>query len=339
MHIHACTHTHSTQRAARSAQHAARSTHLLWRHREVQHAEVLAQAVPHKHTAGVQQVVQLQVRRLERHQVVRGAGGVQVTCVCVCVCACVCVRVCVRVRVRVWSCGCVCVRVWSCGCVCVCACACVELWLCVCVCACVELWLCVCVCACACVELWLCVCTCVELWLCVCVRVWNCGCVCVRVWSCGCVCVCVCVCGVVVVCVCVWSRPTTTTPSRNHAQCVAHSQPAPSHARITPPTGPDAAPLGQVVSHGLHTRHIVVDERGASSWPLATQHAHTRQRQPGEVCVCVCLRVCVCVCNSLRNSLPAQRCVALPLPCGPHTARHVHTHAATTHTHTHTWRA
>jgi hypothetical protein len=291
MHIHACTHTHSTQRAARSAQHAARSTHLLWRHREVQHAEVLAQAVPHKHTAGVQQVVQLQVRRLERHQVVRGAGGVQVTCVCVCVCACV------------------------------------------------ELWLCVCVCACACVELWLCVCTCVELWLCVCVRVWNCGCVCVRVWSCGCVCVCVCVCGVVVVCVCVWSRPTTTTPSRNHAQCVAHSQPAPSHARITPPTGPDAAPLGQVVSHGLHTRHIVVDERGASSWPLATQHAHTRQRQPGEVCVCVCLRVCVCVCNSLRNSLPAQRCVALPLPCGPHTARHVHTHAATTHTHTHTWRA
>jgi hypothetical protein len=56
------------------------TTYLLWRHSEVDDPEVLLQPMPHKHTPSIQQVVQLQVCRLERHKVMCAAAGVEVSC-------------------------------------------------------------------------------------------------------------------------------------------------------------------------------------------------------------------------------------------------------------------
>lgn len=67
------THTHTTTTAGRRP-----GAHLAGRHHNVDHAEVLLQAVPHKHRAAVHQVAQLEVGVLEGGEVVRGAGRVQV---------------------------------------------------------------------------------------------------------------------------------------------------------------------------------------------------------------------------------------------------------------------
>jgi hypothetical protein len=59
---------------------AITATHLLWWHSKIKHPEVLLEPVAYEHAAGVQQVMQLEVGRLERHQVVLAGAGVQVTC-------------------------------------------------------------------------------------------------------------------------------------------------------------------------------------------------------------------------------------------------------------------
>jgi hypothetical protein len=68
-------HATGTQR-----QPTCSTAHLLWWHGEVQHPEVLLEPVAYEHAAGVKQVVQLEVGRLERHQVVLAGAGVKVTC-------------------------------------------------------------------------------------------------------------------------------------------------------------------------------------------------------------------------------------------------------------------
>ena len=52
--------------------------HLGGGHEDVQHAEILLEAMPHKDAPDVHQVAQLQVGTLERGQVVQRLRGVQV---------------------------------------------------------------------------------------------------------------------------------------------------------------------------------------------------------------------------------------------------------------------
>jgi hypothetical protein len=56
------------------------TTHLLGWHSQVEHPEVLLEAMAYEHAACIQQVVQLEVRCLERHQVVLAGAGVEVAC-------------------------------------------------------------------------------------------------------------------------------------------------------------------------------------------------------------------------------------------------------------------
>lgn len=58
---------------------SAAASYLMGRHKYVDHAEVLFQAMPHKNASQIGQVAQLQVRRLQGCEVVLAHRGVQVS--------------------------------------------------------------------------------------------------------------------------------------------------------------------------------------------------------------------------------------------------------------------